>query len=145
MAYNPQTQLREMPLGSHNQYPSASTFSDIPYSGVCILVIDMQRYCSDPLGGQFKECSQTDLDPKGSGKYSYYFKTLKKRVLPNIKQLLDISRKQVEQKVEIMYTVIESLTLDGRDRSLDYKISGFNVPKGSSDARIINPIQPLVS
>ena len=26
--------------------------------------------------------------------------------------------------IEVMYTVIESLTADGRDRSLDYKISG---------------------
>lgn len=26
--------------------------------------------------------------------------------------------------IEVMYTVMESLTLDGRDRSLDYKISG---------------------
>ena len=33
--------------------------------------------------------------------------------------------------IEVTYTVIESLTADGRDRSLDYKITGFNVPKGS--------------
>ena len=26
--------------------------------------------------------------------------------------------------IEVMYTVMESLTQDGRDRSLDYKISG---------------------
>jgi ureidoacrylate peracid hydrolase len=42
-----------------------------------------------------------------------------------------------------MYTVIESLTLDGRDRSLDYKITGFNVPKGSADARVIDAVKPL--
>jgi len=29
-----------------------------------------------------------------------------------------------------MYTILENLTQDGRDRSLDYKISGINVPKG---------------
>jgi ureidoacrylate peracid hydrolase len=34
----------------------------------------------------------------------------------------------------VIYTVIESLTADGRDRSLDYKITGFNVPRGSFDA-----------
>jgi ureidoacrylate peracid hydrolase len=41
-----------------------------------------------------------------------------------------------------MYTVIESLTKDGRDRSLDYKITGFNVPKGSWNAKVLNKISP---
>ena len=39
--------------------------------------------------------------------------------------------------------VIESLTADGRDRSLDYKITGFNVPKGSPDARVLDAIKPI--
>ena len=30
-----------------------------------------------------------------------------------------------EGGIEVMYTVMESLTQDGRDRSLDYKISGL--------------------
>jgi len=42
-----------------------------------------------------------------------------------------------------MYTVIESLTRDGRDRSLDCKITGFNVPKGSWDARVLEAVEPL--
>ena len=29
-----------------------------------------------------------------------------------------------ESKIEVIYTVMQSLTKDGRDRSLDYKISG---------------------
>ena len=42
-----------------------------------------------------------------------------------------------------MYTVIESLTSDGRERGLDYKISGFLVPKGSPWARVPEAIAPL--
>ena len=38
--------------------------------------------------------------------------------------------------------MIESLTRDGRDRSLDYKISGLDVPKGSWDARVLDEIAP---
>jgi ureidoacrylate peracid hydrolase len=38
--------------------------------------------------------------------------------------------------------VIESLTRDGRDRSLDYKITGFHVPKGHSDGKVIDAIAP---
>jgi ureidoacrylate peracid hydrolase len=34
------------------------------------------------------------------------------------------------------------MTADGRDRSLDYKITGFNVPKGSPDARMVDELAP---
>jgi hypothetical protein len=39
--------------------------------------------------------------------------------------------------VEVLYTVIQSLTMDGRDRGLDYKLSGFHVPPGSRDAQVL--------
>ena len=44
---------------------------------------------------------------------------------------------------EVCYTVIQSLTPDGRDRSLDYKISGFHVPPGCFDAKVLQEIAPL--
>lgn len=43
----------------------------------------------------------------------------------------------------MLHTTIESLTKDGRDRSLDYKITGFNVPKGSWDGKVIDELEPL--
>ena len=42
----------------------------------------------------------------------------------------------------MIYTVIESLTLDGRDLGLDYKISGLFCPRGSHDARVLDAIAP---
>ncbi len=48
-------------------------------------------------------------------------------------------------KVEVLYTTIESLTKDGRDRSLDYKISGFNVTKGSWDGKVIDELGPAMT
>ena len=45
--------------------------------------------------------------------------------------------------VEVMYTLIRNLTKDGRDRSLDYKITGFSVPPGSWDGEVIDAIKPL--
>lgn len=39
--------------------------------------------------------------------------------------------------MEVLYTVIQSLTMDGRDRGLDYKLSGFHVPPGSRDAQVL--------
>ena len=44
--------------------------------------------------------------------------------------------------IEVMYTSIESLTLDGRDQSLDYKITRFHVTKGSWDGQVIDQIAP---
>ena len=44
---------------------------------------------------------------------------------------------------EIVYTVIESLTRDGRDRSLDHKLSGIHVPPGSPLAAVMPGIEPL--
>ena len=44
--------------------------------------------------------------------------------------------------IEVIYTTIESLTLDGRDRSLDYKITGFHVAKGAWDGQVIDQIAP---
>lgn len=41
-----------------------------------------------------------------------------------------------DNKIEVMYTVIESLTRDGRDRSRDYVITGFHVAPGSFDAQV---------
>jgi ureidoacrylate peracid hydrolase len=38
--------------------------------------------------------------------------------------------------------VIENMTRDGRDRSLDYKISGIDVPRGSRDAQVLDEIAP---
>ena len=43
----------------------------------------------------------------------------------------------------MLFVVIESLTRDGRDRGRDYKISGFNVPKDSWDAQVLEEIKPI--
>ncbi|MGE0717668.1 MAG: cysteine hydrolase family protein [Alphaproteobacteria bacterium] len=45
--------------------------------------------------------------------------------------------------IEVVYTVIESLTRDGRDRSLDHKISRIHHAKGSWEAGIIDAVGPV--
>ncbi|CAF3583546.1 unnamed protein product [Rotaria sp. Silwood1] len=44
--------------------------------------------------------------------------------------------------MEIMYTTIESLTRNGRDRSLDHKLSNIFIPKGSPEADVISAVAP---
>lgn len=61
------------------------------------------------------------------------------RAIPNIARLLAGFR---GARLEVVYTVIENLTQDGRDRSLDYKLSDFNFAKGSREAQVLAEIAP---
>ncbi|MCW4115877.1 cysteine hydrolase [Aurantimonas sp. MSK8Z-1] len=60
-------------------------------------------------------------------------------VLPNLKRLVAGFR---AAGAEVMYTVMENLTKDGRDRSLDYKLSNFFIAKGSWDAKVFDALAP---
>jgi nicotinamidase-related amidase len=60
-------------------------------------------------------------------------------VVPNIARLLDAFR---QAGLEVIYTVMENATLDGRDRSLDYKLSGIDVAKGSWQAKVVEALAP---
>jgi ureidoacrylate peracid hydrolase len=101
-----------------------------------LLFIDVQNYSARRDGGEWTnpppEACQREL--------GFYFEELQTRVIPNMQRLQGACR---TAGIEVMYTVIESLTSDGRDRSLDYKITGFHVPKGCWDAKVIDEIAPL--
>lgn len=101
-----------------------------------LLFVDVQNYAAHRDGGEFKDLSKTDFKER----YDWFFDELEGRVIPNMARLQAVCRKA---GVEVLYTTIESLTLDGRDRSLDYKITGFHVPKGSWDGKVIDQIAPL--
>ena len=102
-----------------------------------LLFVDVQNLNARPDGGVYKT---QGLDADGALKqYAYYFQRLQSRAIPNMIRLQSAFR---DAGAEVLYTVIENLTRDGRDRSLDYKLSGFNVPKGSWDARVLADIQP---
>ncbi|WP_299821945.1 isochorismatase family cysteine hydrolase [uncultured Jannaschia sp.] len=61
-------------------------------------------------------------------------RAMRERMLPALSRLVDGAR---DAGCEIIYTVIEALTLDGRDRSLDHKLSDILVPRGSPLARTL--------
>jgi nicotinamidase-related amidase len=60
-------------------------------------------------------------------------------IIPNIKQLLTAFR---EQRMEVVYTRIQSLTKDGRDRSLEHKNVDIHCPPGSKEAQILEELAP---
>jgi nicotinamidase-related amidase len=99
-----------------------------------LLFIDVQNFSVRREGGEFKGVSEAEMESR----YGYYFGELEK-VIPRMQKLQAAFR---SAGIEIVYTTIESLTKDGRERSLDYKITGFLVPKGSWDGRVIDELQP---
>lgn len=100
-----------------------------------LLFIDVQNFCARRDGGEFKDLPQE----KFNDSYGWFFEKFERETLPNMQRLQSAFR---NRQIEVMYTVIESLTKDGRDRSLDYKITGFNVPKGSWDGKVLDAIAP---
>src|SRR5690606_26541458 len=100
-----------------------------------LLFIDVQNFGARRDGGEFRDLGEAEIEARDG----YYFARLETVALPNMQRLQAACR---AAGVEVMYTVIESLTRDGRDRSLDYKITGFHVPKGSWDAKVLEEIAP---
>jgi ureidoacrylate peracid hydrolase len=76
--------------------------------------------------------------PAGEG-YRYFHDRLDRVAIPNQRRLHAATR---ALGVENIYVIIESLTLDGRDRGLDHKISLIHNPRGSWEAQVIEEVAP---
>ncbi|MGU9852673.1 isochorismatase family cysteine hydrolase [Pseudomonas koreensis] len=105
---------------------------DLPFviDHTALLLVDMQRAWLEP-----------QFDPHLNGPDAEYFLTrAHMQVVPNQRRLLSAFR---EARQNVLHTIIESLTADGRDRSLDHKLSDMHLPKGSTQARIIDDLTPV--
>jgi ureidoacrylate peracid hydrolase len=101
-----------------------------------LLFVDVQKYNCTWDGGEYAHLSAAEKEQR----FAYFFRNLRDSALPNMVRLQQACRRS---GIEVTYTIIESLTAGGRDRSLDYKITGFNVPKGSPDARMVDELAPI--
>jgi ureidoacrylate peracid hydrolase len=108
---------------------------EIEPAHTALLLVDVQNYNCVPSGGEYAHLDAATRESR----YGWFFRTLRESALPNMVRLQQACRRG---DIEVIYTVIESLTADGRDRSLDYKITGFNVPRGSRDAKVIDELRP---
>jgi len=107
-------------------FASVKTLSrEVPVDPVhaALLIIDVQNYCI----GEKAEVSE------------YFRQSFRETVLPNIRRLQLMCRRD---GIEAVYSVIENMTRDGRDRSLDYKVTGIDVAHGSWDAEVVDEIAP---
>ena len=86
------------------------------------------------------DAQNAEISPEVQQGHPYFYQTVKENALPAMRRLLEGAR---AAGVEVVYTVIESLTLDGRDRSLDHKLSNMHIPKGSPLAQVIEEVAPV--
>ncbi len=100
----------------------------IDINNTALLIIDLQKGEYNP--GLIREKPQDN----------YMWDRIQNVVLPNGKKIIEKCR---QNKIEVIFTVIESYTKDGRDRGIDYKISGIFCPKNSEGAEVIDEIKPL--
>jgi ureidoacrylate peracid hydrolase len=115
----------------------STTTRDVPIkpSRAALLFIDVQNFSCHPDGAEWALMDAAERDEKKAP----FLKLMDQQVVPRMQSLQAACR---AAGIEVMYTTIESLTKDGRDRSLDYKITGFNIPKGSWDGKVIDAIAP---
>lgn len=100
-----------------------------------LLIVDVQNYSANPAAPRFAAMPPADR----GGTYAWFFETMRRTTVPNLVRLLDACR---AARIEVIFTVVENLTRDGRDRSLDYKICGLDVARGSWEARVIDELAP---
>jgi nicotinamidase-related amidase len=125
MSSSPSSRL--MPQQPEAMTTSAACFTrDRPIlpGRTALLIIDVQN----------ATCGPTQKAEKPE-----FYSAATSRVIPSVRRLLAAFR---SVRLEVIYTVIENLTDDGRDRSLDYKLSNMSVVKGSWEAQVLAEIAP---
>jgi nicotinamidase-related amidase len=90
----------------------------------CLLLVDTQNIV---------------WNPDVAKRLPYFDEQVRTKVLPSLRRLIDGFR---AAGAEVMYTVMENLTRDGRDRSLDYKLSNFFIAKDSWEAKVFDALTP---
>jgi nicotinamidase-related amidase len=112
--------------------PAAVT-RDAPYKReeTALLFVDLQTiFCTPGLDPQHPELNAEH----------YYFKRLKAATIPNAERLLKAAR---SSGIQVLHTIIEALTKDGRDISLDHRLSNIFVPKGLPEGQPIKELRPI--
>jgi hypothetical protein len=98
-----------------------------------LLIVDMQNYFAleqnDICVPHLHESSRVD-----------FYKRVKSVVVPNLQDILLACR--ACEGIEILYTVVESSTRDGRDRSRAHKHVGLHVARGGFGAQVLSRVAP---
>lgn len=102
-----------------------------------LLCIDLQYLDAAPGHGVFANVAASGIPMEAQ---EYYFNRLQKIVLPNVRRLQEAFR---EHHLEVIHTRIQSLTMDGRDRSVGHKRLNLHAPPGSKEAEFLEQVAPI--
>jgi nicotinamidase-related amidase len=103
---------------------------------IALLCIDLQYLDAARGYGVFAE----ETDPAVPlQSFDYYFDMLEKTVLPNVSRSQQTFR---EHDLEVIHVRIQSLTQDGRDRSMAHKRLGLHAAPGSKEAEFLPEVSP---
>ncbi|MFW5882886.1 MAG: cysteine hydrolase family protein [Verrucomicrobiota bacterium] len=133
-AFDPHDPLRKSYRQSFVTTPAHFQF--IISHDTALLVIDLQYLDAAPGWGVFADVQEPIHD---DSEHFYYFDTLKRQVLPNIRRLQDAFRRF---DLEVIHTRIQSLTSDGRDRSGGHKRLRLLAPPGSKESEFLEEVAP---
>ena len=95
-----------------------------------LLLVDMQKVWLDRAAGA--EHGTPEPDP--------FYATTAEVTIPACARLLAAAR---AAGVEVLHTILQSLTENGRDRSLDHKMTPIHLAKSDTDAQPIAALAPL--
>ncbi|KAJ0397090.1 hypothetical protein P43SY_007978 [Pythium insidiosum] len=98
-----------------------------------LLIVDTQNYFALP---QNDKC----LEPQCVLSKEFYHQVTTV-MLPRIQDVL-LACRTCDQGIEVVYSIVESATADGRERSRAHKQAGIHVPKGGFGAQILPRISP---
>ncbi len=124
----------------NNRHLSFYYENDPEMGNICIepqktalLVVDMQRVFITRPAGQ---------SPAEAQRWEPFYQKIDETVVPNNRLLLEAFR---TKGMEVCFAKIQSLTRNGRERSLDHKATGFNellLPPGDPLAEIVPELAP---
>ena len=104
--------------------------TDFSSRDTAVLFVDMQKiFCT---AGADPGHPEMDADHP-------YHRRLQGTVIPNQRRILAAAR---TAGVQVLHTIIQALTEDGRDISLDHRLSGLLVPKGHPLGGVIDDLAP---
>ncbi len=101
-----------------------------------LLCIDMQYLDAARGYGVFADALSSGLPPESQ---DYYFDRLEKLVFPNVHKLQHAFR---ANRLEVIHTRIQSMTMDGRDRGPGHKRLGLHAAPGSKEAEFMPQVAP---
>lgn len=112
---------------------------EIDKKKTALLVIDMQHvFITRPVME-----NPTEEDKKNAERWEQFYQKIDEEVVPNNQKLIKQFR---ENGMEVIFAKIQTVTKDGRERSLDHRASGYNDLLQTADdpsTDIVPELQPL--